>query len=69
VTIDTESGKLVDGNSRVLELQIGGKSSELNNARYPNSRSSAYKTNGKLAQAELKELAQTAERRKRFGIV
>jgi hypothetical protein len=25
--------------------------------------------NGKLAQAELKELAQTAERRKRFGIV
>ena len=25
-------------------------------------------TNGKLAQAELKELAQTAERRKRFGI-
>jgi hypothetical protein len=26
-------------------------------------------TNGKLAQAELKELAQTAERRKRFGIV
>jgi hypothetical protein len=26
-------------------------------------------TNGKLAQAELKELAQTAERSKRFGIV
>jgi hypothetical protein len=26
-------------------------------------------TNGKLAQAELKELAQTAERRKRFGIL
>ena len=26
-------------------------------------------TDGKLAQAELKELAQTAERRKRFGIV
>jgi hypothetical protein len=26
-------------------------------------------TNGKLAQAELKELAQTAERRRRFGIV
>lgn len=26
-------------------------------------------TNGKLAQAELKELARTAERRKRFGIV
>jgi hypothetical protein len=25
--------------------------------------------NGKLAQAELKELAQTAERKKRFGIV
>lgn len=25
--------------------------------------------NGKLAQAELKELAQTAERRRRFGIV
>ena len=25
--------------------------------------------NGKLAQAELKELAQTAERRKRFGII
>ena len=25
--------------------------------------------NGKLAQAELKELAQTAERRKRFGIL
>jgi hypothetical protein len=30
---------------------------------------SAIVTNGKLAQAELKELAQTAERRKRFGIV
>ena len=29
----------------------------------------AIVTNGKLAQAELKELAQTAERRKRFGIV
>jgi hypothetical protein len=26
-------------------------------------------TNGRLAQAELKELARTAERRKRFGIV
>jgi hypothetical protein len=26
-------------------------------------------TNGKLAQAELRELAQTAERRRRFGIV
>jgi hypothetical protein len=26
-------------------------------------------TNGKLAQAELKELSRTAERRKRFGIV
>jgi hypothetical protein len=26
-------------------------------------------TNGKLAQAELKELARTAERRKRFGVV
>ena len=26
-------------------------------------------TNGKLAQAELKELAQTAERKKRFGIL
>ncbi|WFU35651.1 hypothetical protein QA635_15080 [Bradyrhizobium brasilense] len=26
-------------------------------------------TNGKLAKAELKELAQTAERRKRFGIL
>jgi hypothetical protein len=26
-------------------------------------------TNGKLAQAELKELARTAERRKKFGIV
>ena len=26
-------------------------------------------TNGKLARAELKELARTAERRKRFGIV
>jgi hypothetical protein len=26
-------------------------------------------TNGKLAQVELKELAQTAERRKRFGMV
>lgn len=26
-------------------------------------------TNGKLAQAELKELAQLAERRKRFGVV
>ena len=26
-------------------------------------------TNGKLAQAELKELARTAERRKRFGIL
>jgi hypothetical protein len=26
-------------------------------------------TNGKLAQAELNELARTAERRKRFGIV
>jgi hypothetical protein len=25
--------------------------------------------NGKLAQAELKDLAQTAERKKRFGIV
>lgn len=29
----------------------------------------AIVTNGKLAQAELKELAQAAERRKRFGIV
>lgn len=29
----------------------------------------ALVTNGKLAQAELKELAQAAERRKRFGIV
>jgi hypothetical protein len=29
----------------------------------------AIVTNGKLAQAELKELAQTAERRKRFGIM
>jgi hypothetical protein len=29
----------------------------------------AIVTNGKLAQAELKELAQTAERRKRFGIL
>jgi hypothetical protein len=29
----------------------------------------AVVTNGKLAQAELKELAQTAERRKRFGIL
>jgi len=29
----------------------------------------AIVTNGKLAQAELKQLAQTAERRKRFGIV
>jgi hypothetical protein len=29
----------------------------------------AIVTNGKLAQAELKELAQTAERKKRFGIV
>jgi hypothetical protein len=29
----------------------------------------AVVTNGKLAQAELKELAQAAERRKRFGIV
>jgi hypothetical protein len=29
----------------------------------------AVVANGKLAQAELKELAQTAERRKRFGIV
>ena len=29
----------------------------------------AIVTNGKLAQAELKELARTAERRKRFGIV
>jgi hypothetical protein len=29
----------------------------------------AIVANGKLAQAELKELAQTAERRKRFGIV
>lgn len=29
----------------------------------------AIVTNGKLAQAELKELAQTAERMKRFGIV
>jgi len=29
----------------------------------------AIVTNGKLAQAELKELALTAERRKRFGIV
>jgi hypothetical protein len=28
----------------------------------------AIVTNGKLAQAELKELAQVAERRKRFGI-
>ncbi len=30
---------------------------------------SAVIANGKLAQAELKELAQTAERRRRFGIV
>jgi hypothetical protein len=30
---------------------------------------SSVVANGKLAQAELKELAQTAERRKRFGIV
>jgi hypothetical protein len=30
---------------------------------------SAIIANGKLAQAELKELAQTAERRRRFGIV
>jgi hypothetical protein len=30
---------------------------------------SAIVANGKLAQAELKELAQTAERRKRFGLV
>jgi hypothetical protein len=30
---------------------------------------SAIIANGKLAQAELKDLAQTAERRKRFGIV
>lgn len=29
----------------------------------------AVVTNGKLAQAELKELAQTAERRRRFGIL
>jgi hypothetical protein len=29
----------------------------------------AIVTNGRLAQAELKELAQLAERRKRFGIV
>jgi len=29
----------------------------------------AVVTNGKLAQAELKELAQAAERRKRFGIL
>lgn len=29
----------------------------------------AIVTNGKLAQAELKELARTAERRRRFGIV
>jgi hypothetical protein len=29
----------------------------------------AVVANGKLAQAELKELAQTAERRRRFGIV
>jgi hypothetical protein len=29
----------------------------------------AIVANGKLAQAELKELAQTAERRKRFGII
>jgi hypothetical protein len=29
----------------------------------------AIVTNGKLAQAELKELAQLAERRKRFGII
>ena len=29
----------------------------------------AIVANGKLAQAELKELAQTAERRKRFGIL
>jgi hypothetical protein len=29
----------------------------------------AIVTNGKLAQAELKELAQVAERRKRFGIL
>ena len=29
----------------------------------------AIVANGKLAQAELKELAQTAERRKRFGMV
>jgi hypothetical protein len=30
---------------------------------------SAIVANGKLAQAELKELAQTAERKRRFGIV
>ena len=30
---------------------------------------SAIVTNGKLAQAELKEIAQVAERRKRFGIL
>lgn len=30
---------------------------------------SAAVSNGKLAKAELKELAQTAERRKRFGIL
>jgi hypothetical protein len=30
---------------------------------------SAIVANGKLAQAELKDLAQTAERRRRFGIV
>lgn len=29
----------------------------------------AIVTNGKLAQAELKELAQAAERRKRFGVL
>ena len=29
----------------------------------------AIVTNGKLAQAELKELAEVAERRKRFGII
>lgn len=29
----------------------------------------AIVTNGKLAQAELKELAQVAERRRRFGII
>lgn len=29
----------------------------------------AIVSNGKLAQAELKELAQTAERKKRFGVV